>query len=220
VRAKHQKSEKNVNRPILVLSFGPFAGSNVNGSTTVAEELARRYPGKIDHRVLPVTWAAVKGAASALDEHDFAVGFGEGFPHVVAVERCAFNWPREKDNEGQLPPSTLLENGPPFLEADISALAWDDHRRDAVPAELIARMGYEREHPGIISGSFAGYGQYNALLYYLLQARRGGKGQGCGFIHLPPQEGWQRRTGRSSGEYMVAFTDAVTLVFERNKWPM
>jgi pyrrolidone-carboxylate peptidase len=197
-----------VSKKILIVSFGSFAGRSVNGSMTVANKVVQDSQTRglvVDHTVLPVEWTAVGRFLPECQGYDLVVGLGEGFNHVVVVERYAYRSANGKDVVGADPEKEHWTSGDPYLRSAVQL------------GEIPQAMGdaLQLPHPEkVILGSNPGAYLCNALYYRLLQLCDGKPL--CFFVHLPPQGEWIERTGLSEADYAGRFAAVVTLVMDRN----
>ncbi|MEZ5853727.1 MAG: pyroglutamyl-peptidase I [Hyphomicrobiaceae bacterium] len=183
------------NRPtVLLTGFGPFPSVGANATSILVPPLAEAaraaFPGvRIESCILPTEWAASLNLLEALlDDTSPAValhfgvsGRATGFEiETRGRNACSLS----EDAAGLLPiDSCISAEGPDFLPATI-------------PASHIVTQLRRRGLPAQISRDAGGY-LCNALLYRSLElARRHGRPQRTGFVHLPATLVSERRPER------------------------
>ncbi len=198
---------------IAVVTFGPFGGRGVNGSTTVGQEVVQRLQAAgydTEQIVLPVAWQSLRGLMRSLKDFEIVLGLGEGFTHFMSVERHAFRVVQGIDEDCVEGLSSLLPEGSRLME---SPLRWRDNW---LTQNLRRKIGLSS--PGIVSSAWGGYYLCNALHYLILTGYVEEFWKYGGFIHLPPQQAWMKETGLGAGAYADAFAAAVMFVLQRNGW--
>jgi len=174
---------------VLVTGFEPFAGSPVNPSRRLVEELAARPPAgaELVTAVLPVSYARAAGelrAALRAAEPDVVVCFGQADGRVgISVERFALNLDdaANVDDEGASSGSPVEPEGP---------VAY----RSTLPVDEIVAALRAAGIPAAASrdpGGFLCNHVFYALMRLLEQERPEASG---GFVHVPllPEQALER----------------------------
>lgn len=193
---------------LRIISFLPFAGREVNGSTTVATQLMAQLRAAgipANHVTLPTAWTSAEYMRGHLHGSRAVIGLGEGWPYYTTVERFAFRDASGKDEHGSLP--TGVNTWPTGAEIIESHLQWNERW---LPGRLKRRLQLPCSAP-VIRGTMGGSYLCNALHYHILALGLPG-----GFCHLPPQEEWLERTGQDAHAYAKVFADLVQLILKRN----